>query len=106
MRTTLVATVLAVFSFTASALPVSTLPADSSVTLTTTVNALNADAITKREIYGDTSNELSECVPVTAIFARGTIEPGNVGLLAGPPFFDALSAQLGGKLGVQGVPYG
>ena len=70
------------------------------------MNALNANALSKREMYGDTSNELGECAPVTAIFARGTIEPGNIGLLAGPPFFDVLSAQLGDKLGVQGVPYG
>ena len=106
MKTILVATALALFSFTGLAAPVSKLPVDTSVTLTTTMNALNANTVGKREVYGDSSNELGECAPVTAIFARGTIEPGNIGLLAGPPFFDVLSAQLGGKLGVQGVPYG
>ena len=61
----------------------------------------------KRELYGDTSNELALCRPVTIIFARGTAEPGNIGLLAGPPFFDALAAQIGDAIafGVQGVPY-
>jgi cutinase len=46
------------------------------------------------------------CADMTVIFARGTTEPGNVGLVAGPPFFDALSEQLGDKsLSVQGVEY-
>ena len=45
-------------------------------------------------------------VPVTVIFARGTTEPGNVGVLVGPPFFDALGAIVGsGNLVVQGVDY-
>jgi hypothetical protein len=43
---------------------------------------------------------------MTVIFARGTTEPGNVGLLAGPPFFDALSTMVGeGQVAVQGVDY-
>ncbi|KAF2653706.1 carbohydrate esterase family 5 protein [Lophiostoma macrostomum CBS 122681] len=46
------------------------------------------------------------CADVTVIFARGTTEPGNVGLVTGPPFFDALSKQLGNaSLAVQGVEY-
>ncbi|KAH7356203.1 cutinase [Pyrenochaeta sp. MPI-SDFR-AT-0127] len=46
------------------------------------------------------------CADVTVVFARGTTEPGNVGLVTGPPFFDALSEQLGSKtLAVQGVEY-
>ncbi|KAM0283107.1 hypothetical protein ACHAQH_002711 [Verticillium albo-atrum] len=46
------------------------------------------------------------CADVTVIFARGTTEPGSVGLVAGPPFFDALAEQLGAKtLAVQGVAY-
>lgn len=41
------------------------------------------------------------------IFARGTTEPGNVGLVAGPPFFDALSQMMGAdQVTVQGVDYG
>ena len=43
---------------------------------------------------------------MTVIFARGTTEPGNVGLVTGPPFFDALSAMIGANaLSVQGVSY-
>ncbi|MCJ1478025.1 hypothetical protein MMC13_006700 [Lambiella insularis] len=82
-----------------SSLSAVALPIDTSTILT--------KSVVKRELYGDTSNELSECAAVTVVFARGTLEPGNIGLLAGPPFFDALSLQLGsGNLGVQGVPYG
>jgi len=54
-----------------------------------------------------TQNGLSgACGPVTVIFARGTTEPGNVGVLAGPPFFDALGSIIGsGNLVLQGVDY-
>ena len=56
--------------------------------------------------YSDTRNELSECKPVTVIFARGTIEAGNVGSLAGPPFFNALDVAIGAEnVAVQGVDY-
>ena len=56
-----------------------------------------------------TRQDLAEngpCSDITVVFARGTTEPGNVGLMTGPPFFDALSEQLGaGSLAVQGVEY-
>jgi len=54
-----------------------------------------------------TQNGLSgSCGFVTVIFARGTTEPGNVGVLVGPPFFDALNSRIGaGKVVVQGVDY-
>ncbi|KAH7093019.1 cutinase [Paraphoma chrysanthemicola] len=56
-----------------------------------------------------TRNDLANgapCAAVTVVFARGTTEPGNVGLFAGPPFFDALSEQLeDSSLAVQGVEY-
>ncbi|XMA20226.1 hypothetical protein WAI453_013017 [Rhynchosporium graminicola] len=46
------------------------------------------------------------CSPMMVIFARGTTEPGNVGLFAGPPFFKALEEKMGsGTVGVQGVEY-
>ncbi|KAK7429567.1 hypothetical protein QQZ08_003946 [Neonectria magnoliae] len=56
---------------------------------------------------GSTQNGLSgDCKAVTVIFARGTSEIGNVGISAGPPFFEALEEKLGdGKLAVQGVEY-
>ncbi|KAH8601762.1 cutinase-domain-containing protein [Bisporella sp. PMI_857] len=54
-----------------------------------------------------TENGLSEaCKDVTVIFARGTSEAGNVGEIAGPPWFSALRSSLGtAKIGVQGVTY-
>lgn len=43
---------------------------------------------------------------MTVVFAHGTTETGNVGTLAGPPFFNALSAKVGtGNIAVQGVDY-
>ncbi|KAJ3952550.1 hypothetical protein N0V92_011006 [Colletotrichum tropicale] len=46
------------------------------------------------------------CADITVIFARGTTEPGNVGLVTGPPFFDALKKQAAGKsVNIQGVAY-
>lgn len=53
----------------------------------------------------DTYNDLSgACKEYTVIFARGTTEPGNVGILVGPPFFDALRDKLGSaNVAVQGV---
>ena len=53
-----------------------------------------------------TRNELSDCKPVTVIFARGTIELGNVGSITGPPFFYELDNALGEEnVAVQGVDY-
>lgn len=57
----------------------------------------------------DTENDLtngSGCKAMTVIFARGTTETGNVGTIAGPPLFNALSAKVGaGNMAVQGVDY-
>lgn len=56
-------------------------------------------------------NELTDtagvgCKPITVIFARGTIELGNVGALVGPPFFNNLDDLIGAdNIAVQGVDY-
>ncbi|KAF7712665.1 Cutinase [Penicillium ucsense] len=52
-----------------------------------------------------TYNELGgTCRKYTVIFARGTAEPGNVGVLVGPPLFDAMDDQFGSSaITVQGV---
>ncbi|EHK97646.1 alpha/beta-Hydrolase [Glarea lozoyensis ATCC 20868] len=52
-----------------------------------------------------TYNELGNtCKPYTVIFARGTTEPGNVGILVGPPFLKALDMAAGAaNVVVQGV---
>lgn len=50
------------------------------------------NGLSKRQSLSVTQNQLGLCRPVTVIFARGTIEQGNVGSLVGPPFFNALDA--------------
>jgi cutinase len=46
------------------------------------------------------------CTDMTVIFARGTGEPGNVGIISGPPMFKALRKKLGAdRVTVQGVDY-
>jgi cutinase len=60
----------------------------------------------RQNFAGDTQNGLDgACKGMTVIFARGTTEAGNVGSVAGPPFFQALSTKVGGDLAVQGVDY-
>ncbi|KAL1597154.1 hypothetical protein SLS60_008736 [Paraconiothyrium brasiliense] len=64
-----------------------------------------ADAVGIQTTRDDLAQNAS-CADVTVVFARGTTEPGNVGLVTGPPFYDALKEQLGSKtLAFQGVEY-
>ena len=72
------------------------------------LNALGAErsSLVKRDDWSIVRNELSECKPMTVIFARGTIELGNVGSITGPPFFNALENLVGEEnVAVQGVDY-
>lgn len=67
-------------------------------------------ALDRRQLAtSDTENDLTDgsaCKAVTVIFARGTTESGNVGSIAGPPFFSALATDIGSEnLAVQGVEY-
>lgn len=63
------------------------------------------------DFSGTTQNGLTglqgtNCPQKIVIFARGTTEAGNVGSVAGPPFFQALAQQVGPQnLAVQGVEY-
>ena len=64
--------------------------------------------IEKRQYTGvTTENQLTDgtpCRAITILFARGTTEAGNVGSLAGPPFFQAVANAVGaGNVAVQGV---
>ena len=89
------------FSFATVLTGVAAIPAAVPVT--------QADRLMRRQYATDTSNQLTDgtpCREVTVIFARGTSETGNVGTLAGPPFFNALAAIIGtSNLAVQGVDY-
>ena len=72
----------------------------------TTFGANRHTIMKRQDDWSDTRSELSECKPVTVIFARGTIELGNVGSITGPPFFNALGDLIGDdKVAVQGVDY-
>ncbi|OCK80869.1 carbohydrate esterase family 5 protein [Lepidopterella palustris CBS 459.81] len=94
----------------------STLPLTSALPATplAPINGLSLRAfatthLASRALSDSTQNDLtngSPCKPVTIIFARGTTETGNVGTLAGPPFFQALGTQIGANnVAVQGVDY-
>ncbi|KAH7383696.1 cutinase-domain-containing protein [Cadophora sp. MPI-SDFR-AT-0126] len=54
-----------------------------------------------------TNRTTTNCPRMAIIFARGTNEPGNVGILAGPPFFAAIAEYMNGtnQLAIQGVNY-
>ncbi|KAK0627529.1 cutinase-domain-containing protein [Immersiella caudata] len=49
----------------------------------------------------------TQCANITILFARGTSEVGNVGIIVGPEFFDAVAARLstGSTLAVRGIDY-
>ena len=71
-----------------------------------TMGRLSSELSKRQFDYDITRNELGECKPVTVIFARGTVELGNVGSITGPPFFNALDVLLGPQnVAVQGVDY-
>jgi len=59
--------------------------------------------------FGDTANDLvdgSPCKELLLIFARGTLETGNIGTLVGPLLGDSLITDLGAaNVAVQGVDY-
>lgn len=64
--------------------------------------------LTIRQLSGTVENDVINgvCKAVTVIFARGTVEIGNAGIIAGPPFFMALSNAIGANnLAVQGIDY-
>ena len=53
-----------------------------------------------------TEEDQLSCAAMSVIFARGTTEPGNVGVLTGPEFFTALETTVGAQnVVVQGVDY-
>lgn len=50
-----------------------------------------------------TLNAGATCANLTILFARGTEEPGNVGVITGPAFFQAVEDKVGGSVAVQGT---
>jgi len=55
----------------------------------------------------DLVQNVTACPAMSVIFARGTAEFGNVGILTGPPFFAAIAEYMNGtgRLAIQGVDY-
>lgn len=83
-------------------------PIDLQTRQNATVAAPDPAAAAPDALGGDTRNDLTngKCGQMMVIFARGTTETGNVGTLAGPQFFAALSATMGAaNVAVQGVAY-
>lgn len=70
-------------------------------------DVLTAGELTLGNTFGLSSTDNSNgCSDVTLLFARGTCDPGNVGVLVGPPFINALQSALGStSLSVQGLNY-
>lgn len=98
---------LALLACPISAIPVNTAHVRGSVKTSTL-----SETVSKRQDDWDFNrNELTDvagvgCKPITVIFARGTIEPGNVGDLVGPPFFNDLDNLItADNIAVQGVAY-
>lgn len=96
------------FTLTAFASPVVT-PPNGGLQGFEGLNAAGAERFVpakSQKTWSSTRNELNKCKPVTVIFARGTLELGNVGSITGPPFFNALEDAIGvDNLAVQGVEY-
>lgn len=70
----------------------------------------NPQIITPRQNdFGDNEQnglQNNACAQNIIVFARGTTEGGNVGAIAGPPFFEAMAEEVGeANLAVQGVEY-
>lgn len=71
--------------------------------------AVSTPIVRRQLATSDTQNDLvngSPCKALTIIFARGTVEAGNVGARVGPPLFVAVANLIGeASLAVQGVDY-
>jgi hypothetical protein len=74
--------------------------------------SIEEHALSKRQYSSSSYNQLTDgtaCRPITVIYARGTLQAGNVGdsRAVGPLFFNNLASKVGGtsKLAIQGVTY-
>ncbi|KAF2397846.1 cutinase-domain-containing protein [Trichodelitschia bisporula] len=57
------------------------------------------------ERFGLTPRQAGGCKPYTLVFARGTTEPGTMGMTVGPTLSSGLKSAMPGKWDVQGVSY-
>lgn len=79
-----------------------------SLLVTAATTALAAPSnLAERQLFSNIRSDVERkaaCKAYTVIFARGTTEFGNVGDIAGPPFFNTLDYAIG-TVAVQGVEY-
>lgn len=99
-----------------TSLPTSLIP---SIPLPTGLGGLSLDAnvartppippVVTRQTGSDAENDVVDntgCKEVTLIFARGSLESGNMGSIIGPPLYTSLQSQLGSEnVAAQGVDY-
>ncbi|KAF1952707.1 cutinase-domain-containing protein [Byssothecium circinans] len=78
-------------------------------TATEAAGTVPSDCTPQATQGGSTENGVADkncCTDLTIIFARGTGEPGNVGIIAGPKMFSSLRSSLGAdRVTIQGVDY-
>ncbi|KAJ5107108.1 hypothetical protein N7456_003783 [Penicillium angulare] len=65
--------------------------------------AASPTGVQSRQYISASDVDDGNCKSTMFIFARGSTEVGNMGTVVGPEVCDALSTQLGGDLGCQGV---
>lgn len=103
---TLASPVLDTRATSTSTAAVATLTAGASGPSTSTIESAVAGC-ESIDLAGATRNDITSglpCKEFTLIFARGTLESGNIGDIVGPPFVNALNGLLGASnVAVQGV---
>jgi hypothetical protein len=106
-KTTLLSMKFFQLSLLAYASAVSAFPASGLITKTTTPTTTACTP--QGSGGGNTENGIQNnncCTDVTIVFARGTLDSGNVGTIAGPPLFKALRDKIGAsRVTVQGTVY-
>lgn len=70
------------------------------------IDARNTDLVTRQLASENGLKQGNTCGDVVLIFARGSTEAGNMGVIIGPPLKRAVERRLGAKtLTTQGVDY-
>lgn len=78
--------------------------------LLSTASLVSAHLLVRETNYTSGANasdvtDGTSCGSLTVLFARGTTEPGTLGIIVGPQLFAALKTGLNGDVSLQGVSY-